>query len=166
MVIDGLQFARCESELTGVIAPESLPRLAETGCQVGDIRFRLYGGTNERGKLSLHFVITGTIDQACQRCLQPVQFLIQLGVDLELSRSRDEIKSADDDVDRILATRKMIVEELVEDEILLALPMIPRHEQCAAFQDNREAVEEEFEPAKPASAFSLLASLSTLGKKR
>jgi uncharacterized protein len=35
-----------------------------------------------------------------------------------------------DEVDTIVASHEMNVAELVEEEILLSLPMIPRHEVC------------------------------------
>ena len=67
---------------------------------------------------------------ACQRCLDPVEFPVELGVELELAGSEREIVAADDDVDRVLATNAMDVAALVEDEVLLVLPMAPVHERC------------------------------------
>ena len=69
---------------------------------------------------------------ACQRCLDAVEFPVALSVALELAVSEREIVEADDDVDRVLATNAMDVAALVEDEVLLAVPYAPRHEQCNA----------------------------------
>jgi uncharacterized protein len=49
---------------------------------------------------------------------------------LELAESREAAEAADDAVDRVVASRSMAVAGLVEDELLLALPMVPVHERC------------------------------------
>jgi uncharacterized protein len=54
---------------------------------------------------------------------------------LEFAASEAEIAAADDGVERVLAGREMSVTALVEDEVLLALPMVPRHERCSAAAD-------------------------------
>lgn len=66
----------------------------------------------------------------CQRCLDPVAVPLAIDVELELRTSLEEIESADDDVDRVPATRAMDVVALVEDEAILVLPMVPRHDAC------------------------------------
>jgi uncharacterized protein len=68
----------------------------------------------------------------CQRCLGSLDFPVHLEVQLEFAPSEAEITAADDDVERVVASREMSVAELVEDEVLLALPMVPKHEQCSA----------------------------------
>jgi uncharacterized metal-binding protein YceD (DUF177 family) len=54
-------------------------------------------------------------------------------VELQLAESEREISEADDEIDRVLATRKMDVAWLVEDEVILGLPMAARHEECATY---------------------------------
>ena len=66
----------------------------------------------------------------CQRCLGPLEFPVDVDVELELSESAAEIEKAEDDVDRVLATRSMEVAALVEDELILTLPFSPKHEAC------------------------------------
>jgi uncharacterized protein len=67
----------------------------------------------------------------CQRCLGPLQVPVEIDAELQLAESLREISEADDEVDRVLASRHMDVGQLVEDEVILALPMVPRHEECA-----------------------------------
>ena len=50
---------------------------------------------------------------------------------MEFASSEAEITAADDDIERVVAGREMSVAALVEDEVLLALPMVPKHEQCS-----------------------------------
>ncbi len=166
MVIDGLQFARSSSELAGVIDATQLPRLAELQCRTPGIRFRLKGGTNERGKPSLDVALSAALELTCQRCMQPLTFALDTGVSLELSRNQAEIEAAEDEVDRILAKRDMDVAALVEDEAILALPMIPRHEYCEAAPEGAHPAVIEVGTARPASPFGALVALKQDRKKR
>jgi uncharacterized protein len=75
---------------------------------------------------------------------------------LELAASEAELLAADDDVDRMVAGREMNVAVLVEDEVILALPMVPKHAQCRAAAETKGG-------AKP-SAFQALAALKKLNR--
>lgn len=129
-MIDGLQFARTGSELAGEIEGGRLHRLAEMGGSTDMLRFRLIGGLNSREKLEIRVRISAVFRLTCQRCLRPMDYPIDQQNRLELAGSFEEIEAAEDDVDRLLAGKAMDVEAIVEDEAILALPMIPRHEVC------------------------------------
>jgi uncharacterized protein len=82
----------------------------------------------------LHLKAQASLRLECQRCLQPVQ------TDLDLDRSFHFVSGEDaaaqldaDSEDDVLAlTRALDLRELVEDELLLALPLVPRHPVCPA----------------------------------
>jgi uncharacterized protein len=133
--IDGLAFARGASVLEGSLGLESLPRLAQSGCSGSVIDFVLKGEINERGKPGLRLVVDGSVRLECQRCLDRLDLPLHLEAVLEFAASEAEMAAADDDVERVLAGREMSVTALVEDEILLALPMVPKHERCSAAED-------------------------------
>jgi uncharacterized protein len=130
--IDGLQFARDRDVVTGTLALTDLPRLAELGCLAATVAYVLRGGENAEGHPSLQVEATGRIELRCQRCLEPLDFALETVSELELSTSEREIAAAEDGVDRVFATRSMRVPALVEDEVILALPMVPMHERCEA----------------------------------
>jgi len=130
-VIDGLQFARAVLEQRGFLGVEQLPRLAQMQCSTGSLEYNLRGGRSSNGKPCLRISIRGSTELICQRCLGPLLVPIAVDVELQLAESLREISEADDDVDRVLSSRHMDVGRLVEDEVILALPMVPRHEACA-----------------------------------
>ena len=111
-----------------------LERLHDLLAEVtGQVSYRLQGSRGMRGEPLLHLEVTGLLPLACQRCLEAVPY--NLGVDslLELipegaDMSQDELE--DDTRDFLPVVRELNVVELVEDEILLALPVAPRHEKC------------------------------------
>lgn len=150
-VIDGLQFARDRQVLQGRLDLSSLPRLADMGCSAEGLDFTVRGALTAQGKPCLQVSISGMLQLVCQRCLGPVAFRVAVSVELELCDSLRAIEEADDDVDRVLATRAMGVARLLEDEVILALPMVARHESCAAWQHG--------ESDRRASPFSVLSKL-------
>ena len=69
----------------------------------------------------------------CQRCLQPLA--VPLAVDRTFRFARDEDEAArldeeEDQEDVLAMTRALDLPALVEDELILALPIVPRHETC------------------------------------
>lgn len=74
----------------------------------------------------------GAVWMACQRCLQPLA--VPLDVDRRIRFVRDESLAealdAELEDDVLALIRSLNLQELVEDELLLALPLVPRHERC------------------------------------
>jgi len=130
--IDGLAFARNAVVLEGRLGTESLPRLAQSGCSSSVLDFVLTGEINERGKPGLKLAIYGIVRLQCQRCLGNLELPLHLEAQLEFASSETEITATDDDIERIVAGREMSVAALMEYEVLLALPMVPKHEQCSS----------------------------------
>ena len=154
--IDGLAFVRNAAVLEGRLGMESLPRLAQSGCSGSVLDFVLTGEINERGKTGLKLAVDGSVRLQCQRCLGSLDLPLHLEAQLEFASSEAEITAADDDIERVVVGREMSVVALVEDEVLLALPMVPKHEQCSA----AAGLGADAEP----SAFQALAALKKLNR--
>ncbi|MBM3347114.1 MAG: DUF177 domain-containing protein [Betaproteobacteria bacterium] len=129
--IDGLRFCRNRASLSGEVEPTRMARLAGAGCRVRQLRYRIEGGESEQGEPILELLIEGQFDLTCQRCLQDMQWTLSTNVSLGLARSLQELEGAQDDLDRVVAGKSMNIEGLVEDEVILAVPMVPRHEICS-----------------------------------
>ena len=156
-VIDGLQFARGRSEIEGTLGPERFPRLAQMDCRAGEVAFSVRGGENAKGRLCLRVRASAVLELQCQRCLEPMQYPVEVNAELELCESPREVAEADDDTDRMLATASMDVAQMVEDELILALPDSPRHESCEIPDEGRGK--------ERASPFDALARLKGRGNE-
>jgi uncharacterized protein len=81
----------------------------------------------------LHLQATAGVIRECQRCLQPVR--LALAVDRPLRFVDDEATAAaldaDCEEDVLVAERPFDLQALVEDELLLAMPLVPLHEACS-----------------------------------
>ena len=137
-LIDGLQFARGAGTLEGTLDLSALPRLAGMGCATADLSFELHGITDADGRYWLLVSADGTLTLECQRCLGPLAFPLALRGKLLLTASEREIEAADDEIDRVLAGNAMDVCQIVEDEVLLALPLAPKHERCGGKREGDE----------------------------
>lgn len=133
-VIDCLEFARSGGVLERSVGMDQLPRLADILVTTqGSLSVRLEGWRDEQGKSWLQVNISGEPELCCQRCLGGVRFLLAISSRLQLMAPGEEWPDddlVDDSADAITAEKALPVLSLIEDEVLLALPIAPRHEQC------------------------------------
>lgn len=90
-------------------------------------------GGDEAMMLQLHATARPLL--TCSNCLEPVA--VDLAFDRTLRIVADEASAArldelDPEVDVIAGSRHFDLLELIEDEAILALPPLARHDQCAA----------------------------------
>lgn len=133
-VLDCLEFARNGGVLERSIGLDELPRLADVLCTTaGFMSVRLEGSRDDAGKSWLQVDIVGEPILWCQRCLGGVKFPLAISSRLQLIAPGEEWPDddlVDDSADAIEAEKALAVLSLIEDEVLLALPIAPRHEQC------------------------------------
>jgi uncharacterized protein len=135
-VINAREFARGGETLAGNVPIAALARLAASlSGRDGEIRYRLQGATDKYGKATLELEFDTCVRLVCQRCLQ--QFELPLAgrnrlrlIDAEPAWSAEQAEVAADDDDEIVASAAFDVRALIEDEVLLALPLAPRHGEC------------------------------------
>ena len=127
--IDSLEFARAGEQLSGNVPVSELPRVEDSLFDTdGSLQFELAGGRDSRERLRLHLSVAGSIDLRCQRCLGKLVFPVSVQANL-LVLTDQEVGDAGeiDDLDGVPAAPQTDVWSLVEDEVLLAIPLAPRH---------------------------------------
>ena len=133
-VIDGLEFARTGAKLQGTWPIADFRRLRDAlHADAGFLSYALQGVPEEQGCRALRLRVGGALQLICQRCLGALEFPLRIEVSLLLAATQDEIDTAPVEAegpDCILAGKEMQVHDLIEDELLLALPIAPRHESC------------------------------------
>ncbi|WP_280154607.1 DUF177 domain-containing protein [Piscinibacter sp. XHJ-5] len=80
----------------------------------------------------LHLRATARLALVCQRCLAPIDTPIEAERSFLFVPGEEAAAQldADHEEDVLALTRSLDLRELVEDELLLALPLVPRHELC------------------------------------
>ena len=135
-LIDGFEFAAAGDSLQGAWPPGSFPRLRDLlQGEAGSVEYELRGASDVHGRGRLELRVAATLNLTCRRCLEPVVVRVNEAASLWLARSQAEIDAqpiAVEGPDSIVGSKEMAVKDLVEDQLLLALPYAPRHEECAA----------------------------------
>lgn len=135
-LIDGFEFAAAGGSLHGAWPAGSFPRLRELlQGEAGWVEYDLRGASDAHGRSRLELRVAATLSLTCRRCLDPVAVRVVEDASLWLARSQAEIDAqpiAVEGPDSIVGSREMAVKDLVEDQLLLALPYAPQHEECAA----------------------------------
>lgn len=89
-------------------------------------------GADGPARPALHLQVRATLPLTCQRCLGEVR--VPVTIDRHLVFASDEAAAAaldevsEDDVLALATDFDLLA--LIEDELLLALPLVPRHEVC------------------------------------
>lgn len=153
--LDGLEFASHASVLQGRIPVVRMKRLAALLLDAsGALVCKLKGDQDRDGGRFLLIEVGGELSVCCQRCLGMLQLPLQVESRLRLvapGEAWPDEDLEDDSADAVEAGREMAVLPLVEEEVLLAMPLAPRHECC----EPPLAVKIDRAP----SAFSVLAQL-------
>ena len=133
--IDSLDFARNGRVISGEVQVAELPRLLDMlENPQGILAYNLQGGVNKLGSHFLDIDVSGRCQLRCQRCLNGLGYPVRLNTRL-LLRNQAELDALDDmeggeeaEFDSILADAHLNVLDLLEEEILLSLPIAPKHE--------------------------------------
>jgi len=143
--IDPLDLAKNQVQLEGQYLTANLPRLAEFSPSKDAMVHVRLGFIQETESL---IKVSGSIDTSlrltCERCLQPFDYEISLEPQFYFDVSGME-PDEQDERDIIQVQGPVDLKSLVEDEVLLALPMIPMHapDECEAGGNrHRETTEE------------------------
>src|SRR5688572_21885851 len=115
---------------TGVVPLAKLPRLAATLADpAGELHVELQAMRDEEGQDWLHGEIRGRLPLTCQRGLHGFEWNCDVALSLALVESEtDEEKLLKDTESYRVEDDELPLRELVEEEVLLALPMMPRCE--------------------------------------
>jgi len=136
VLVDPLAFAREGRSLELKVPVAALPRLAgEILGEGGEFAIRLDGRQERDGKLYLLVQVDGQALLTCQRCLEPMDWVCRVRSRLLLvpkGQPVPEEELEDDSYDAVEVEVRQDLLVLAEDEILLALPIVPRHEVCEA----------------------------------
>jgi uncharacterized protein len=100
------------------------------------------------------------VARECQRCLQPVLLALDVDRAFRFVATEDEAAAldAESEDDVLVLSRQFDLRELVEDELLLTLPIVPKHEQCPAPLPSAAPglAAEDVAPAHPFAALAAL----------
>jgi len=131
ITIDPYKSAQRSLECEGIIESSGMNRLLAAIVTCSEhLHVKVNFGVDELGLVSISGKGSATVSLTCQRCTEAFEH--KLSIDFVFSPAKDE-EAAENlpsyyDAIELDENGEVNLRELVEDELLLALPLIPRHE--------------------------------------
>ncbi len=127
-LIDPVVMAGKQQQLEGGFELSELSRIKDSLADAsGTVSFQLLFHRDRK-----IIVISGDVDSVlqlrCQRCMELMQWPVHGDVSLAVVSSMDEADRLPDAYEPVLLTEtKLPLKDIIEEELLLALPVIPQH---------------------------------------
>ena len=137
--LDVKAFAQAASTRSGHNLLSNLERLMQETHGLGADRLLDWSARGEircdpvgAEQVWLHVTIAASACLTCQRCLGPVDITVLENHSYRFVGSEEEAQAQDEEAeeDVLALSRDFNLAELIEDEVLLALPLIAFHEKC------------------------------------
>ena len=130
---DAFRLASGRGAVEGKLDARDLPRVADLLAEdagPATVAWRIVGGAAADGHAALTVALEGVLPLTCQRCLGPLAWPVAQRTELLLARDDAEMArlDADSESEVIVAAGPLDPAVLVEDELLLTVPYVPRHE--------------------------------------
>lgn len=162
--VDTYELTRAGQEVRGQAPIDQFERLIEdlpeqAGAMVS---WTVKGEMDAFGQRFLHVHVVASPLLECQRCLKPLEWAVDSQNRLQVVNSEASLEVEDDAdpdeaIERILGSQRLDVRALVEDEIILSLPYVPKHDICPSLPEPLEE-EPDTDSARP-SPFAVLSQL-------
>lgn len=167
--IDAMDLADRNANIQGDLEISCFDRLADVlADNTGTVAVTLTFG--KKGRLAtIEGHVSAVLAVKCQRCLDTIEWPIDNDIQLGIVSSAEQVKNLPRGVEPLLLPEdgKIQLKALVEDELLLGLPDIPKHQvDCLPpLVSVRPDVVSNDSAAKKTNPFSVLADLKNLETK-
>lgn len=137
--LDIKALAQAAAVLSGADPLSKYERLLEeTGRQGAErpVRWEARGAqridASGHAQVWLHLSADVSLPLTCQRCLGPADITVAVDRSFRFVANEDQAAAEDEEAeeDVLVLSRDFNLLELIEDELLMALPVVPRHETC------------------------------------
>ncbi len=149
------KYARLMQDTQGLKADDRLDWSAR-----GEVRADEAGAE----QIWLHLTVDVRLPLTCQRCLGPVEIVVAVNQSFRFVANEEAAEAQDDasEEDVLALSQDFNLFDLIEDEVLMALPVAPRHETCPV-EIKLAAVDAGFDAAtaEKRNPFAVLAKLQS-----
>lgn len=148
--IEPLRLARQGAHIHGSLPLAAMARLQQAVHEAtGEAEFKLEFRREANGIQSIMGDFSVTVSMICQRCLQPMAVNVSGDIQLGIVRGGQEAEQLPPGYEPLQVDEGPLkLQDLIEDELLLALPIAPRHSQTQCLLSNMA----DAEAGQPASA--------------
>ena len=132
-MLDPRKFAQQGIEVDGMVALDKLERIGEMlFSNTGEVRAHLVFGIDEQHILYVTGHVEATVSHVCQRCLGAMPLPLKCDINLAILWQEEDAERLPKAFDPwVVGEGQVDIYQLVEDELLLSLPIISYHnEEC------------------------------------
>ena len=131
--IEPLSLAETGRTLCGIVSVAAMRRLAPLlAVPEGELAVDLRFGIDADRIHTLTGTVRGRLQLVCQRCLGPMELPVDLEISLGMVRDAAEGERLPPRYEALMvAAEPMTLAEIVEDELLLAMPIVALHQDAA-----------------------------------
>jgi len=134
LTINSFDLARRKAEIEGQFPLASLPRVASALARVeGVLSYSINGWTDAEGHPGGTLNLRARLPLICQRCGEPMDWELDRTARFRFVREEGDLEQIpldDDDLDAVGGADAMDAAAWIEDEVLLSMPLLPRHSEC------------------------------------
>lgn len=165
--IESRKFAHNGVVLRGNAPVAGFSRLADACVSVKSIEAELVFSIGEGRERLVTGWTTAIVERECQRCLKPVETQVQANVSLGIVRGEDEADILPSDFEPWLVVEEASdLHGMLEDEILLSMPIVASHEyNCVDEKLFRYGPEPSSDAEEAKNPFQVLEQLKAPSKK-
>jgi len=147
-------FAKKENRLSGLYRISDFPKISEIANNkrdkvVVDLSFYLKNNKTPcvEGIIKLDILVS------CQRCLDNLSIPLKININLAFVKHNQESEELDSDYDiYLIEEEELATNDLISDEILLSIPMVPVHD----YDCKKEIIKHEIIEEKSENPFDIL----------
>ena len=174
-VVDLKQICSKGETLRGAFTISFLSRLIEGLPQQASVRgdvlhegmagvvfYELTGYSRLERRGFIRLKVQCLVDLLCQRCMKAMVFAVNEDVEFDVFESESSFLAFEaqdqlepDGPESILALKPIELAQLIEDQIILAVPYVPKHQECGA----KPSESSEVQPQSRQSPFAVLQQL-------
>ncbi len=115
---------------------------------------------DDQGVMLLGGQVGADLVFTCQRCLEPVVYTMTANIRLALVFSDSELDGLPAGYEPwLVSEEKLVVSEVLEEELLLSMPLVPLHDHCQA--PGFQAEDTGFNTEQKINPFAVLAQLKS-----
>lgn len=141
---DLFQLAERGSTISGTWPIAKMPRLLEMlASDSGEARAEMHFDKEGRTRY-VRGHVTAEVEIICQRCMDVMTLLVETEFSLALIETEAQIDTLTDEFEPLVTEGLHYLPDVIEDELILAIPIVPRHESdCSDYMNVQKAELEE-----------------------
>jgi len=132
--VDPFRFAENEISLKGIIPIKDMTRLCPSlGSDEGQAKVNVAFGVDEQGTRFMRGDYSAHLVLQCQRCMETFENEVSGDLLLGLVTTEEAIDELPKNYDAVVVKdNSLIIQDVIEDELILSLPIVPMHniENC------------------------------------